>query len=106
MRIREKQGKLTSELSEKITATPQEETDRLALEQNDHTLSLMEEALEELNAEQRQCVTLFYLQKKSYQEVSEATGFSLMQVKSYIQNGKRNLRILIEKKLQDEPNRR
>ncbi|MET0394719.1 MAG: sigma-70 region 4 domain-containing protein, partial [Chitinophagaceae bacterium] len=51
---------------------------------------------------QQQCVTLFYLQKKSYAEIGEMTGFSLMQVKSYIQNGKRNLKILIEKKLKEE----
>ena len=34
----------------------------------------------------------------------QVTGFSMMQVKSYIQNGKRNLKILIEKKLKDEMN--
>lgn len=106
MRIREKQGKTTAELTDRLSATPQEESDRTKMLLNDHTLSLMEEALQELNPEQRECVTLFYLQKKTYQEVSEATGFSMLQVKSYIQNGKRNLRILIEKKLQDEPNRK
>jgi len=66
---------------------------------NDQALDLMADALKELNPEQQQCVTLFYLQKKSYQEVSDETGFSMLQVKSYIQNGKRNLKILIEKKL-------
>ena len=106
MKLREKQGKLTAAISEKLTATPQEDTDRQELEQNDHTLNLMESALKELSPEQRQCVTLFYLQKKSYHEVSEATGYSMLQVKSYIQNGKRNLKILIEKKLEDESNRK
>ena len=105
MKLREKQGKLTAEISEKLSATPQEDSDRQALEQNDHTLNLMESALDELSTEQRQCVTLFYLQKKSYQEVSEETGYSMLQVKSYIQNGKRNLKILIEKKLQEEMKR-
>ena len=66
----------------------------------------MESALKELNAEQQQCVTLFYLQKKSYQEISDATGYSMLQVKSYIQNGKRNLKILIEQKQEDEQNRK
>ena len=68
-------------------------------------MELMGSALKELNPEQQQCVTLFYLNKKSYQEISEATGYSLLQVKSYIQNGKRNLRILIDKKLKEEKNR-
>ena len=39
------------------------------------------------------------VEKKSYQEITETTGFTMLQVKSYIQNGKRNLKILIEKKL-------
>ncbi len=99
MRIREKQGKITTEISERHHATPGEESDNLLLLQNDRTLDLMEESLAELNPEQQQCVTLFYLQKKSYQEVSQVTGYSLMQVKSHIQNGKRNLKILIERKL-------
>lgn len=100
MRIREKQGKSTAELTDRMSATPHDEGDLQKLVQDDHTLSLMEESLGELNDEQRRCVTLFYLEKKSYQEVSELTGFSLLQVKSYIQNGKRNLRILIEKKME------
>ena len=62
----------------------------------------MDISLKELNPEQQQCVTLFYLEKKSYQEISEATGFNLLQVKSYIQNGKRNLKIMIEKKLAEQ----
>ena len=81
-----------------------EEADRQVLLQNDHTLDLLELSLKELNPEQQQCVTLFYLEKKSYQEVSDETGFTMLQVKSYIQNGKRNLRILIEKKQEEEKN--
>jgi RNA polymerase sigma-70 factor (ECF subfamily) len=84
-----------------MAATPGEETDRQALLQNDHALELMETSLKELGPEQQQCVTLFYLQKKSYQEISDETGYSMLQVKSYIQNGKRNLKLLIEKKLKE-----
>lgn len=62
-------------------------------------LSYMEDALHELNNEQKICVRMFYLEKKSYQQIVAATGFEPMQVKSYIQNGKRNLKIIIEKKL-------
>lgn len=101
MKLRDRQGKIPTELNEKQIATPEEETDRQALLQNDKTLDLMESSLKELNTEQQQCVTLFYLQKQSYQEISDRTGFSMLQVKSYIQNGKRNLRILIEKKLKE-----
>jgi RNA polymerase sigma-70 factor (ECF subfamily) len=52
-----------------------------------------------LNHEQKLCVTLFYLDKKSYTDIAAETGFTMMQVKSHIQNGKRNLRLLLEKKI-------
>ena len=55
------------------------------------------EALDELKDEQKRCVELFYLQDKSYEEVCAETGFTMNQVKSYIQNGKRNLKIRLEK---------
>jgi RNA polymerase sigma-70 factor (ECF subfamily) len=54
-------------------------------------------ALSQLNAEQKACIELFYLQDKNYQEVADATGYNLNQVKSYIQNGKRNLKILLDR---------
>jgi RNA polymerase sigma factor (sigma-70 family) len=105
MKLRDKHGKIPVEINEKLMSSPEEETDRQALIQNDETYDMMEEALKELNPEQQQCVTLFYLQKKTYQEINEMTGFSMLQVKSYIQNGKRNLKILIEKKMKEKPNR-
>lgn len=101
MRLREKQRIQSGALNEELIATPQEETDIRQLEQNDHTLELLQQGLKELNSEQQQCVTLFYLEKKSYQEISDQTGYNFMQVKSYIQNGKRNLRIWVEKKLKE-----
>ncbi len=57
----------------------------------------MYEALQELTEEQRQTIDLFYLKKQSYQQIMEQTGLNFMQVKSYIQNGKRNLKICMEK---------
>jgi RNA polymerase sigma-70 factor (ECF subfamily) len=105
MKLREKQGKITTEINDRLVAKPDEETDRQALLQNDLTMELMGVALKELQTEQQQCVTLFYLQKKSYQQICEETGYNMLQVKSYIQNGKRNLKLLIEKKLISEKNR-
>jgi RNA polymerase sigma-70 factor (ECF subfamily) len=98
MKLRERHGRTTTEINERLQAQPGEQTDVQTLNDNDHTLDLMEESMKELNPEQQQCLTLFYLQKKSYQQVSEITGFSMLQVKSYIQNGKRNLKIILEKK--------
>jgi RNA polymerase sigma-70 factor (ECF subfamily) len=61
-------------------------------------LPLLDHALEKLNDQQRICIEMFYIQNLSYEEVSEKTGFSLNQVKSYIQNGKRNLKLILSKK--------
>lgn len=60
-------------------------------------LKVLERCLETLTEEQRISVDLFYLQEKCYKEVADLTGFELSKVKSYIQNGKRNLKICIEK---------
>lgn len=54
-------------------------------------------ALSYLKTEQQQCIRLFYYDKKSYKEISEQTGFSINEVKSHIQNGKRNLKLRLEK---------
>ena len=101
MRIRDSQGKNPSELTDRLIGTIENKEEDKNWLQHEQTYELMEAALKELNPEQQQCVTLFYLDKKSYQEISQDTGFSLMQVKSYIQNGKRNLKNMIEKKLGD-----
>jgi RNA polymerase sigma-70 factor (ECF subfamily) len=55
----------------------------------------LEEAVTRLNEEQRICIELFYLQQKSYQQIMKETGFDFRQVKSFIQNGKRNLKIAL-----------
>ena len=51
-----------------------------------------------LPAEQKQTVELFYLEKKCYNEIADITGHEWSKVMSYIQNGKRNLKICMEEK--------
>ncbi len=101
MKLRDK-GKYSVEINDKIAATLDTSEDKNLLIEKDNTLSEMQAALQQLNHEQQLCVTLFYLEKKSYTEIANKTGFSRMQVKSNIQNGKRNLRLLLEKKLNHE----
>lgn len=55
-------------------------------------------AINTLNENQKICIDLFYIQNKSYQEVADSTGFSLNQVKTNIQNGKRLLKTYLENK--------
>lgn len=102
MRLRGRQGKTPVEIKEQHLAAIYEEPNKQNHVQKDLLLQDMELALEQLNPEQRQCITLFYLEKKSYHEIAETTGYSLLQVKSYIQNGKRNLKIMLEKKIHPE----
>ncbi|MBL4754246.1 MAG: sigma-70 family RNA polymerase sigma factor [Flavobacteriales bacterium] len=66
------------------------------LEAKEERLQLLLKTIEELKPEQKVCVELFYLKQKPYQEVAEITGYTLMQVKSYLQNGKRNLKLLMD----------
>ena len=62
----------------------------------DENLSKLENCIKKLKVDQKQCVSLFYLEQKSYAEVAEQTSFPLKKVKSFIQNGKRNLKICME----------
>lgn len=69
--------------------------------QLEHSLDQLAACLQLLGAEQRTTITMFYLEKKTYEQIMSATGFTFMQVKSYIQNGKRNLKHIIEKKMRE-----
>ncbi len=60
---------------------------------------LVEDAVANLGDDQRTCIHLFFYDNKSYKEIASQTGYSEKQVKSFLQNGKRNLRIALEKKM-------
>ncbi|MCW3122737.1 MAG: sigma-70 family polymerase sigma factor [Flavipsychrobacter sp.] len=66
---------------------------------HEHTLEQMNEAIDLLTEEQRKAIILFYLKKYSYEQIIAQTGYTFMQVKSYVQNGKRNLKTILLKKL-------
>jgi RNA polymerase sigma-70 factor (ECF subfamily) len=102
MRLRDKSGKIPISINEDLFA---EDPDLLLKShhiEKDRLLDLMNRALHELSSDQKRCVTLFYLDRISYQEIAVITGFSLMQVKSNIQNGKRNLKIYLDEKIKKQ----
>lgn len=70
-----------------------------ALEKEEN-FKLLEQCIEILPEEQKQSIELFYLQNKCYNEITEITGFDWNKVKSYIQNGRRNLKLCIEEKIE------
>ena len=57
----------------------------------------LEKCLDQLNTVQRNTVQWFYYEEKSYKEISEMIAEDVGKVRSYIQNGRRNLRICLEK---------
>jgi len=67
-------------------------------------LEILHESLVNLNKDQSICIDLFYLQKLSYREIENKTGLTFQQIKSNIQNGKRNLRLMLESKMQKNEN--
>lgn len=96
MQLRSKHRVISTEL---VNYERIEDESALSALEKEQLLQLTGESLQELSSEQKTCVTLFYLERNTYAEISERTGFSLLQVKSFIQNGKRNLKKLIQKKL-------
>ena len=57
---------------------------------------ILNSCLDKLGKEQQKCIKLFYLDGKCYKQVANLTGYELKKVKSYLQNGKRNLKACIE----------
>jgi RNA polymerase sigma-70 factor (ECF subfamily) len=101
MKLRDK-GFAKVEINDRMVQTGDEEEGKSWHHEREKLLTSMTEAVEELAEEQKTCIKLFYLQKKSYQDIVITTGCSLMQVKSYIQNGKRNLKIILQRRLAHE----
>lgn len=73
-------------------------TDKDEIAWKEFALDNIDDALQLLEEQQRKCIILFYLKKQSYKQIGEETGYSFEQVKSYIQNGKRNLKLILTQK--------
>ena len=89
--------------------TTEFKADFMQLEENTHLNSealekesnfvKIEQCLETLPSEQKDSVRLFYLENKCYNEIAEITGYDWNKVRSYIQNGRRNLKLCIDGKV-------
>lgn len=62
----------------------------------EETYKLLEDCLEKLPFHQKSSIELFFIQKKCYNEIAVIMGNEWSQVRSYIQNGKRNLKICLD----------
>ena len=68
------------------------------------TSDTIKDSMNALSDAQRICIDLFYLQEKSYKEIMASTGFDFKQVKTHIQNGKRNLKLIVLQQLINQKN--
>ncbi|MFZ4548417.1 MAG: RNA polymerase sigma factor [Bacteroidales bacterium] len=82
--------KLDSDIMESV------EPDHLSVD-GEHRIRYLEKAINTLSPEQKQCIELFYLNDKTYHEVEQITGYTYNEVKSQLQNGKRNLKLMMER---------
>jgi RNA polymerase sigma factor (sigma-70 family) len=94
--------KLRSRKSQPINV----DTDLMHLQENMHlddvteketNLIVMEHCIEQLPTEQKAAIQLFYLQEKCYKEIADITALDINKVRSFIQNGRRNLKICMDK---------
>jgi RNA polymerase sigma-70 factor (ECF subfamily) len=84
-----------NETADFTTLSNEDEEDDPVLK--DIKYNLLEQHLNDLKEEQRECLVRFYMMNESYVEISDALKISVKQVKSALQNGKRNLKINLEK---------
>lgn len=59
-------------------------------------ISLLEKAIELLKSPQKECIKLFYIEDNSYEQIAKLLKIEVKKVKSAIQNGKRNIKLILE----------
>ena len=94
-----RKGKNHMELHDDVSEIVESSSDLhpSSVNEKEEQLTRLEEAIKQLEDDQRRCVEFFYLHELSYQQIMIKTGFTFKEVKSFIQNGKRNLRIALNK---------
>lgn len=97
MILRHRKGVTVDELEEAHTESLSDNSENEVWER-EQLMAALENSMGKLNAEQESCIRLFYLEKLSYSQIAEKKGYTAAQIKSHIQNGKRNLKSLILKK--------
>lgn len=100
MRLRKK-GEAHAELTDRIQGIDASYLENES-EKRESALLDLERNLQLLPAEQKECLERFYFHKQSYEKITEHTGYKLNQVKSFIQNGKRNLKLMYLKQKKND----
>jgi len=95
-KLRKEKNHSESSFSEEFMQSP-DDFNLEDMQQKETQLDRMHDCIEQLKLEQKQAITMFYLEKKCYQDIAQITGHAWNQVRSLIQNGRRNLKICLEK---------
>ncbi|MBD1427505.1 RNA polymerase sigma factor [Sphingobacterium arenae] len=96
MELRKQKGKMHVDIEENMPESEQKLVTEEETKWTEADFDKVHDCLASLSPEQAVCVRLFYLDQKCYKDIAEETGYDLNKVKSYIQNGKRNLKICME----------
>lgn len=94
MRLR-KEKHLRISLNEDIEGVAENDELKQLKIKKENLLNRLQENILKLKPEQQRCINYFYIEKKSYAEIAVLTGFTELQVKSYLQNGRRKLEKLM-----------
>jgi RNA polymerase sigma factor (sigma-70 family) len=100
MRLRSEKGKTAVNLDPALMQSEENLHLNGALEKEEHFRQL-EFCLGQLTPEQRRGIELFYLEGKCYNEIVEITGMDWNKVRSFIQNGRRNLKLCMDKQVEE-----
>jgi RNA polymerase sigma-70 factor (ECF subfamily) len=98
MQLRSVKNIKTTEFDGNVMQSAENEHLRNEAFQKEQQLSELEDCIQQLPNDQKSSIELFFLQEKCYNEIAEITGHDWNKVRSYIQNGKRNLKICMDKK--------
>ena len=95
MKLRSQKNKRTVDLPDHLMQM--EETVHLnGVMEKEENLNRLERCIEQLSPDQKKVVQLFYFEEKCYNDISTITGLDWNMVRSYIQNGRRNLKLCME----------
>ncbi len=93
--VEEEKPKEVSIENEAVLQACERELREMEEQEEEDSRAQVRAAVAKLPREQMICISLFFFKEKSYQQIAEKTKYSLPQVKSYLQNGKRNLKKLL-----------
>jgi len=96
MQLRKEKKMMTVEFTSSVMQS-EDFTHLDSVLEKEQELKKLESCIDSLPAEQRQSIQLFYLENKCYNEIAESTGYGWNKVRSLIQNGRRNLKICMER---------